>query len=111
MLEVMGQDYIRTAEAKGVKRMLVIFKHGFRNALIPVITMLGMQLAGLLGGSVITETIFAWPGIGRLSYNAINTKDIPLVQACLIFIAIIFVLMNLLVDLLYGALDPRARVQ
>jgi len=111
MLEVIGQDYIRTAESKGVKRSTVIIKHALKNALIPIVTMLGSEFAYLLGGSVITETIFAWPGMGRLLVNAINFKDIPMVQAGLIFIATIFVLVNLLVDLSYGLIDPRARVQ
>ncbi len=110
MLEVLGQDYIRTARAKGLTDWIILYKHAFKNALIPVITLIGIQIGFLLGGSVITETIFAWPGMGRLVVQAINTKDIPLVQASVIVFALIFIGVNLLVDLSYAYLDPRIRL-
>jgi ABC-type dipeptide/oligopeptide/nickel transport system permease component len=109
MLDVIGQDYIRTAQAKGLPDRRVIVKHALRNTLIPVITIVGLELGTLLGGAVITETIFAWPGIGRLAVTAIFQRDYPLVQATVLVTALIFVLSNLLVDLLYGWLDPRIR--
>ncbi len=110
MLEVMEQDYIRTATAKGLSRKVVIFKHGLRNALGTVITMIGLEFGGLLGGSVITESIFAWPGIGKLAYQALTKKDIPLVQNCVILCAVIYIVMNLVVDLLYVVVDPKAKL-
>lgn len=110
MLEVLGQDYIRTARAKGLSEWRLLYKHALKNAMIPVITLIGIQIGFLLGGSVITETIFAWPGIGRLVVQAISTKDIPLVQASVIVLALIFVGVNLLVDLSYAYLDPRIRL-
>ena len=110
MLEVLGQDYIRTARVKGLTEWVILYKHAFKNALIPVITLIGIQIGFLLGGSVITETIFAWPGMGRLVVQAINTKDIPLVQASVIVFALIFIGVNLLVDLSYAYLDPRIRL-
>ena len=109
MLDVIGQDYIRTAQAKGLPDRRVILKHALRNTLIPVITIIGIELGTLLGGAVITETIFAWPGIGRLAVTAIFQRDYPLVQATVLVTALVFVLSNLLVDLLYGWLDPRIR--
>ena len=111
MLEVMEQDYIRTARSKGLSEKLVIFKHGLRNALGTVITMIGLEFGGLLGGSVITESIFSWPGIGRLAYQALTRKDIPLVQCCVILCATIYVVMNLAVDLLYLVVDPKAKLK
>lgn len=111
MLEVMGQDYMRTAESKGISKFKVIFKHGLRNALMPIVTMFSMEFAELLGGAVITENIFAWPGIGQLCVRAINTKDIPLVQSCIIVISLIFIVINLLTDILYVFLDPKARLK
>ncbi len=111
MLDVLNQDYVRTARAKGLPERLVIYKHALKNALIPVITMLGMEFGFLLGGAVITETIFAWPGIGRLTINAILTKDIPLVQASVIVLALIFVFINLFVDLVYTLLDPKVSMK
>ncbi len=107
MLEVMRQDYIRTAYAKGLNSRIVIYKHGFRNALIPVITVVGLQFGSLLGGAVLTETIFSWPGIGKLSYDAIMARDFPVVQGSVLVIALIFVLINLIVDLTYSIIDPR----
>ena len=109
MLDVIGQDYIRTAQAKGLPDRRVIIKHALRNTLIPVVTIIGLELGTLLGGAVITETIFAWPGIGRLAVTAIFQRDYPLVQATVLVTALVFVLSNLLVDLLYGWLDPRIR--
>ncbi len=109
-LEVLGKDYVRTARAKGVSERGVVVRHALRNALIPLVTVVGLQFGALLGGAVITETIFAWPGVGRLTIQAIQTKDLPLVEACVILLASIFVLVNLVVDLLYTYLDPRIRL-
>jgi ABC-type dipeptide/oligopeptide/nickel transport system permease component len=110
LLEVLGQDYVRTARAKGVAERGVVWKHALRNASIPVITIVGLELGTLLGGAVITETIFAWPGVGRLSVQAIYNRDYPLVQASVFVLASTFVLVNLAVDLLYTYLDPRIRL-
>jgi peptide/nickel transport system permease protein len=107
MLEVMGMDYVRTARAKGLKERAVITGHALRNALIPVVTVMGLQVGVLLGGAVIAETIFAWPGMGRLLINAINTRDYPLVQGLVFVIALMVSVINLLVDLLYVWLNPR----
>jgi len=109
MLEVLGQDYIRTARAKGVGEPPVVWKHALRNASIPIITIVGIELGTLLGGSVITETIFAWPGVGRLSVQAISNRDYPVVQAAVFLLASTFVLVNFAVDMLYTLLDPRIR--
>jgi len=109
MLDVIGQDYIRTAWAKGLPDRRVIFKHALRNTLIPVVTIVGLEMGTLLGGAVITETIFAWPGLGRLAVTAIFQRDYPLVQAVVLVTAMVFAITNLLVDLLYGWLDPRIR--
>jgi peptide/nickel transport system permease protein len=111
MLEVLNQDYIRTARAKGVAGTPVVWKHAFKNAAIPIVTIVGIELGTLLGGSVITETIFAWPGVGRLSVQAIYNRDYPVVQAAVFTLASTFVLVNLLVDLVYTALDPRIRLR
>lgn len=107
LLEVMQQDYVRTARAKGLDERRVIYQHGMRNALIPLVTMIGLQVGFLLGGSVIVETIFAWPGVGRLIIQSIYSKDFPVVQAGVTLLATVFVLINLAVDLLYAWLDPR----
>jgi peptide/nickel transport system permease protein len=107
MLEVLGQEYIRTARAKGVRDLAVILKHALKNAAIPVITVIGLDLGTLLGGAVITETIFAWPGVGRLAIQAIANRDYPVVQAAVFVLATIFVLINFLVDVLYSYVDPR----
>jgi peptide/nickel transport system permease protein len=107
MLEIMGLDYIRTARAKGLRERLVIGKHAFKNALIPLVTVAGMQFGFLLGGTVIIETVFAWPGLGRLVVQAIFNRDYPLVQATVFILALIFVGVNLLVDMLYVYLDPQ----
>jgi peptide/nickel transport system permease protein len=111
MLEVLGQDYIRTARAKGVSNPPVVWKHALKNAAIPIVTIVGIELGTLLGGSVITETIFAWPGVGRLSVQAINNRDYPVVQAAVFLLSSTFVLVNLFVDLLYTYLDPRIRLR
>ncbi len=110
MLEVLGRDFVRTARAKGLASRNVVMGHALRNALIPLVTVIGLQFGALLGGAVITETIFAWPGVGRLTIQAIQTKDLPLVQACVVLLATIFVVVNLVVDLLYTYLDPRIRL-
>ncbi len=109
MLDVLGQDYIRTAHAKGLSPRRVNYVHALRNALIPVITMLGLEVGSLLGGALVTETVFAYPGIGRLTIQAIAARDLPLVQGVITFGAMVFVLVNLLVDLSYGLVDPRIR--
>lgn len=109
VLEISGQDYVRTARAKGVTESQVMTRHVYRNMLIPVVTMLGLQLGALLGGVVVIEMVFAWPGLGRLIVTAINNRDYPVVQAAVTFTAMIFVVLNLLVDLTYGYLDPRIR--
>jgi peptide/nickel transport system permease protein len=111
MLEVLNQDYIRTARAKGVSDPPVVWKHALKNAAIPIVTIVGIELGTLLGGSVITETIFAWPGVGRLSVQAINNRDYPVVQASVFLLATTFVLVNLFVDLIYTYLDPRIRLR
>lgn len=107
MVDVLGLDFIRTATAKGVARQVVILKHALRNALLPVITLVGLQLGALLGGAVIAETIFTWPGVGRLVITAILQRDFPVVQAAVLLIAFMFVTINLLIDLLYPLIDPR----
>lgn len=107
MLDVLRQDYIRTARAKGLSEWLVIWSHALRNAFIPVLTVIGLQVGVVMGGVVVIETIFSWPGVGRLAIQAIYARDFPVVQAVVFLFAIIFVLVNLAVDLLYAALDPR----
>lgn len=107
MLEVLSQDYIRTARAKGLLERWVIFKHALKNALLPVITIIGLQFGTLLGGAILTETIFSWPDIGSWIYEGILARDYPVVQGGVVFVAIVFVLINLLVDLSYALLDPR----
>jgi ABC-type dipeptide/oligopeptide/nickel transport system permease component len=107
MLEILGRDYIRTARAKGLKEWVVINKHALKNAMIPLVTVAGMQFGFLIGGTVIIETVFAWPGVGRLVVQSIFNRDYPLVQATVLVLAVIFVLANLIVDLLYVYLDPR----
>jgi len=110
MLEVLGLDFVRTARAKGLGEYEVVVGHALRNAWLPVVTIIGLEFGFLLGGVVVVETIFAWPGVGRLIFNAINQRDIPLVQAAVILLAVAFVLLNLLVDILYARLDPRVRL-
>lgn len=110
MLEVLSQDYIRTARAKGLTERVITLKHGLRNAWLPIVTMIGLDFGSMLAGVVVVETVFAWPGVGRLAFEAINQRDIPLVQASVVTFAAVFVLLNLLVDLLYARLDPRIRL-
>lgn len=109
MLEVLRQDYVRTARAKGLKETLVVGRHALKNTLIPVITVMGGQISGLLSGSVVIENIFAWPGIGKVSVEAIGSRDFPVVQASVLLSALVVVLINLLVDISYGFADPRIR--
>jgi peptide/nickel transport system permease protein len=109
MLEVIREDFVRTARAKGLPERAVFFKHALRNAAIPVITLLGLQLGALLAGSIVTETIFAWPGLGRLIIQAINARDFPLLQGCVMTIALGYMIVNLLTDLVYALIDPRIR--
>lgn len=110
VLEVLGEDYIRTAYAKGLSRRRVLLRHALPNALLPVITVLGLQLGTLLAGAVITETVFSWPGIGLLTIEAIQSRDYPVVQACVLLIALTYVVVNSLTDLLYAVIDPRIRL-
>lgn len=110
LLEVLGEDYIRTARAKGLGPRAVIWRHALRNALLPVITLLGLQLGALLAGAVITEAVFSWPGIGQLVIEAIQRRDYPVVQACVLLISLSYVLVNTLTDLAYGWFDPRVRL-
>jgi len=109
MLEVMKSDFIRTARAKGVSMFWVVYKHSLKNAFIPVLTVIGLQTGLLLGGAILTETIFAWPGIGRYLYDAINYRDYPVIQSGILLIATAFVVINLIVDLLYALVDPRIK--
>ncbi|MFC3885348.1 ABC transporter permease [Bacillus songklensis] len=109
MLEVMRSDYVRTARAKGLGMFWVVYKHSLKNAVIPIITIIGLQLGLLLGGAILTETIFSWPGIGRYIYEAIGFRDYPVIQSGILVIAVIFVLINLVVDILYAAIDPRIK--
>ncbi|MEQ1474259.1 MAG: nickel ABC transporter permease [Candidatus Acidiferrum sp.] len=110
MLEELSSDYVRTARAKGLSTGAVLFRHAFRNALIPIITILGLQFGTLLAGTIVTETIFSWPGIGRLTVQAISSRDYPLLQGCILVIAVSYVVVNLLTDLLYTVIDPRVRL-
>lgn len=110
LLEVINESYIQTARAKGLSERIVIFPHAMRNALIPIITIIGLQFGQLLGGAVIIETVFSWPGVGRLLIDSINQRDYNVVQAAIVVIAVTFVTINLIVDLLYGYLDPRVRL-
>ncbi len=109
LLEVLNQDYVRTARAKGLHEMLVIAKHALRNALIPTTTVVGLSFGSLLGGAVLTEMVFAWPGLGRLIVYSIGIRDLPVIQGAVLLLALTFVLVNLGVDLLYGLIDPRVR--
>ena len=110
MLEVLDEDYMRTATAKGLAPHRVILRHGLRNALLPVITLLGLQLGALLAGAVITETVFSWPGVGLLTIESIQSRDYPVLQACVLLISTTYVLVNLLTDIVYAWIDPRIRV-
>ena len=109
MLETVRQDYIRTARAKGVDEDVVVMDHAFPNALIPTITVIGVQFGNLLGGAILVETVFAWPGLGRLMVQSVNNRDVPLVLGCIVILSISYSVVNLLVDLVYGFVDPRVR--
>ena len=111
MLEVLEEDYIITARGKGLRERIVILKHALRNALIPVVTVAGLQFGWLLEGAVFVEVIFTWPGVGKLLVDSISARDIPMVQGCVLFVACVFVLVNLAVDISYGMLDPRVRYE
>ncbi len=110
LLEVLNEDYVRTARAKGLSEFRVITRHALRNATLPILTLIGLQLGTLLGGAVITEMVFAWPGIGQLTVEAIQRRDYPLLQACVLVISVAYVTVNTLTDVLYGWLDPRIRI-
>lgn len=107
MLEVLGQDYVRTARAKGLRQRLVVNKHALRNALLPVVTVVGLSFGTLLSGAILTETVFSWPGIGKWVYDAIAARDYPIIQGGVLFVAFVFVVVNLIVDLSYAVIDPR----
>ncbi len=107
MLDVLGQDYITTARSKGLVERVVVYKHALKNALIPVVTVMGLQFGTLLGGAVLTETVFSWPGVGRLMVDSILARDYPVVQGAVLLLAVFFVLINLVVDVIYAFLDPR----
>jgi len=110
LLEVLAEDYIRTARAEGLSPLRITLRHALPNAALPVVTLLGLQLGGLLGGAVITETVFSWPGVGALLVEAIQKRDYPLVQGCVLLISVVYVLVNTLTDLVYGWIDPRVRL-
>lgn len=110
MLEELSSDYVRTARAKGLSVAAVLVRHALRNALIPIVTILGLQFGTLLAGTIVTETIFSWPGIGRLTVQAISSRDYPLLQGCILVISLSYVLVNLLTDVLYALIDPRVRL-
>jgi len=110
VIEELSSDYVRTARAKGLHPAAVLFRHAFRNALIPILTILGLQFGTLLAGAIVTETIFSWPGIGRLAVQAIGSRDYPLLQGCILFIAVSYVAVNLLTDAVYALVDPRVRL-
>jgi ABC-type dipeptide/oligopeptide/nickel transport system permease component len=109
MLEELGQDYIRTARAKGLTERTVVYRHALRNAMIPVLTLIGLQFGALLAGAIVTETIFSWPGIGRLTVSAISNRDYPLLQGCILAVGLTYVLVNLATDVLYMVVNPRIR--
>ena len=109
VLEALAQDYVRTAKAKGLAPRRVVLRHALRNGLLPVVTVVGLQLGGLLGGAVLTETVFAWPGVGRLLVDAIVARDLPLVQGSVLVVSLLFILVNLAVDLSYAAINPKVR--
>ncbi|MFY9751735.1 MAG: nickel ABC transporter permease [Candidatus Acidiferrales bacterium] len=111
VIEELSSDYVRTARAKGLSESAVLFRHAFRNALIPIITILGLQFGTLLAGTIVTETIFSWPGIGRLAVQAIESRDYPLLQGCILLIAVSYVAVNLLTDVIYSLVDPRVRFE
>jgi peptide/nickel transport system permease protein len=109
MLEVLASDYVRTARAKGLGERRVIVRHALRNALVPIITVLGLQTGLLLGGAVLTESVFAWPGVGRLAFDAISNRDMPVINGCVLLFATVFVVVNTVVDVLYALANPRIR--
>jgi len=111
MLEVLRQDYLTTARAKGLPERIVVYKHALRNALIPTVTVAGLSFASLLGGAVLTETIFSWPGVGQLAYQSIVSLDFPLLMGLTLLFGVIMVFSNLIVDLIYVVLDPRIRLE
>jgi ABC-type dipeptide/oligopeptide/nickel transport system permease component len=110
MIEELGSDYVRTARAKGLSERAVLYRHAFPNALVPIITIIGLQFGTLLAGTIVTESIFSWPGIGRLTVQAIQSRDYPLLQGCILVIALSYVIVNLLTDVVYSLIDPRIRV-
>jgi ABC-type dipeptide/oligopeptide/nickel transport system permease component len=111
VMEELSSDYVRTARAKGLSERAVLYKHAFRNALIPTLTIIGLQFGTLLAGAIITETIFAWPGVGRLTVQAIQSRDFPLLQGCILLIAVTYVVVNLATDFVYALVDPRVRLE
>jgi ABC-type dipeptide/oligopeptide/nickel transport system permease component len=111
MIEVMAQDYIRTARAKGLSETAITYKHALRNALLPLVTVTGLNFGFLLAGAVLTETVFAWPGLGRLMYDSIYTRDYPVLMGMFIIISAMVIVVNLITDLVYSVLDPRIRIQ
>jgi len=111
MLEVLGEDYIRTAQSKGLPKRMVVYKHALRNAIIPVITIIGLQAGDLLAGAIIIENVFHLPGVGRLVFEAIGQRDLPVIQGVVLFIAALIVVINFLIDVAYRFLDPRIRYE
>ena len=109
-VEILGEDFIRTARAKGLDERRVVIKHGLRNALIPVVTMMGLQFGFLLGGSIVVEKVFNWPGLGRLLVDAVDMRDYPVIQALVLLFSLEFILINLVVDVLYGLINPRSAI-
>jgi peptide/nickel transport system permease protein len=109
MLEVLNQDFVRTARAKGLRERGVVYRHALRNALIPIVTILGFEIGGLLSGAFIIETVFAYPGVGQLAIQAIATRDFPMIQGTILFVALIYVAINITMDVIYAMLDPRIR--
>jgi ABC-type dipeptide/oligopeptide/nickel transport system permease component len=109
MLEVLGQDFVRTARAKGAGQQAVLLRHALRNALLPIVTTIGLQFGALLGGAVLTESVFAWPGVGRLLVDSIGSRDYPVVQGVVLLLSVAFIVINLLTDLAYAYVDPRIR--
>jgi ABC-type dipeptide/oligopeptide/nickel transport system permease component len=109
LLEVLGKDYVRTARAKGLRGLTVVYGHALKNAMLPVVTVVGVQFGSLLGGAIVIEVVFSWPGVGRLIVNAIGQRDFPVVQGSVLMLAVVFAFVNLLVDLSYGLINPRVR--
>lgn len=110
MLDVLGQDYVRTVRAKGIPETAILFKHGLRNAAVPIVALIGLQLGGLLGGAVLIETVFSWPGVGRLAVNAVYSRDFPLIQSVALMVTVTFSLVNMIVDVLCATLNPQIRL-